>query len=348
MAVRGLRKVFHVGGTPVVALDGVDLVVPRGEFLGVIGRSGAGKSTLIRCINRLEQPTSGRVEVDGRDLTATRGAELRAARRRIGMIFQHFNLLTSRTAADNVALPLEVAGVGRAARRRRAAELLDLVGLDARGSSYPAQLSGGQKQRVGIARALAAEPSVLLGDEATSALDGETTRAVLDLLRDLNRRLGVTILLITHELEVVRRACRRVALLEHGRIVEEGALGEIVARPGSAVAAGLLPAVAPPPRPAGEALVDVVLFDEQAALGVVGGATGGAGRDGLVAAALTASGAQAEVVAAALETIGGRRVGRLALALPGGADDAERLVAELRARGAWAEAAAVAAAEAAR
>ena len=173
LEISGLRKVFPNG---VVALDGVDLVVPAGEIVGVIGRSGTGKSTLIRCVNRLEEPTAGTISLEGEDITRMRGPQLRAARRRIGMIFQQFNLLTSRTAAENVALPLEIAGVGRAERRRRAHELLDLVGLGDRGDSHPAQLSGGQKQRVGIARALASEPSLLLSDEATSALDAETTQ----------------------------------------------------------------------------------------------------------------------------------------------------------------------------
>ena len=228
LEISGLRKVFPNG---VVALDGVDLVVPAGEIVGVIGRSGTGKSTLIRCVNRLEEPTAGTISLEGEDITRMRGPQLRAARRRIGMIFQQFNLLTSRTAAENVALPLEIAGVGRAERRRRALELLDLVGLGDRGDSHPAQLSGGQKQRVGIARALASEPSLLLSDEATSALDAETTNSVLDLLRRINAELGLTVLLITHEMDVVRRACDSVALLDAGKVVEHGPLGEVVARP---------------------------------------------------------------------------------------------------------------------
>ncbi len=213
LEISGLRKTFPNG---VVALDGVDLVVPKGEIVGVIGRSGTGKSTLIRCVNRLEEPTDGTIHLEGEDITRMRGPQLRAARRRIGMIFQQFNLLTSRTAAENVALPLEIAGVGRAERRRRALELLDLVGLGDRGASYPSQLSGGQKQRVGIARALASEPALLLSDEATSALDAETTNSVLDLLRRINTELGLTVLLITHEMDVVRRACDSVALLDAG------------------------------------------------------------------------------------------------------------------------------------
>jgi D-methionine transport system ATP-binding protein len=185
---------------------------------------------LIRCVNRLEEPTSGRILIDGRDVTAMRGDELRATRRRIGMIFQQFNLLTSRTAAENVALPLEIAGVSRAERRRRALELLELVGLGDRTDAHPAQLSGGQKQRVGIARALASNPSILLSDEATSALDDETTRSVLDLIKRINAELGLTVLLITHELDVVRHVCDSVALLDAGRIVERGTVAEVAWR----------------------------------------------------------------------------------------------------------------------
>jgi D-methionine transport system ATP-binding protein len=260
LEIRQLRKVFPNG---VVALDGVDLEVPDGEIVGVIGRSGAGKSTLIRSVNLLETPTSGSISIDGRDVTRMRGAELRATRRRIGMVFQQFNLLSSRTAAENVALPLEIAGAGRAERRRRAHELLDLVGLADRAGSHPAQLSGGQKQRVGIARALASEPSILLSDEATSALDAETTASVLDLLRRINQELGLTILLITHELDVVRRVCDSVALLDAGRVVEHGPLAEVVARRGSRLASGLLPAFGRVEVAEDETAVEVVLFDDE-------------------------------------------------------------------------------------
>src|SRR3954471_6912414 len=263
LEIRQLRKVFPNG---VTALDGVDLDVPDGEIVGVIGRSGTGKSTLIRCANRLEEPTSGQILIDGRDVTRMRGAELRETRRRIGMIFQQFNLLTSRTAAENVALPLEIAGVPRSQRRGRALELLDLVGLKERAGSYPAQLSGGQKQRVGIARALASEPRILLSDEATSALDAETTNSVLDLLRRINAELGLTVLLITHEMDVVRRVADSAALLDAGRVVEHGPLGEVVARPDSRLARGLLPALGRADLADGEAALDVVLLDEEPVL----------------------------------------------------------------------------------
>jgi D-methionine transport system ATP-binding protein len=315
--IQQLRKVFPNG---VVALDGVDLEVPDGEIVGVIGRSGTGKSTLIRCVNRLEEPTSGHVLIDGRDVTRMRGAELRATRRRIGMIFQQFNLLNSRTAAENVALPLEIAGVGRAERRRRALELLDLVGLADRETSHPGQLSGGQKQRVGIARALASEPTILLSDEATSALDAETTTSVLDLLRRINGELGLTVLLITHEMDVVRRVCDSVALLDAGRVVERGPLGEVVGRPGSKLASGLLPSLGRVEVGDGEAALDVVLFD---------------GADERLAS--LDDGVRVE--ARATERIGDRRVTR-ALLVTDTAADAPRLADELRVTGARAEVAA--------
>ena len=211
------------------ALDGVSLEIPAGGVFGVIGQSGAGKSTLIRLINALERPTSGRVEVDGIDVAGLSAADLRALRRRIGMIFQNFGLLSSRTVAANVAFPLVLAGVAKATRESKVAALLDRVGLSDHAAKYPAQLSGGQKQRVGIARALATDPDILLCDEATSALDPETTRSVLTLLRDLNRDLGLTIVLITHEMDVVRYVCDRVAVLERGRVVETGTVTDIFA-----------------------------------------------------------------------------------------------------------------------
>ncbi len=221
----------HYPGTGGAALDGVSLEVARGEVFGVIGQSGAGKSTLIRMINALERPTNGRVEVDGIDIASLAPAALRVLRRRIGMIFQNFGLLSSRTVAANIAFPLKLADVPRADRDAKVAALLDRVGLTDHADKYPAQLSGGQKQRVGIARALATDPDVLLCDEATSALDPETTRQVLGLLRDLNRDLGLTIVLITHEMDVVRAVCDRVAVLERGRIVETGTVTAIFDAP---------------------------------------------------------------------------------------------------------------------
>lgn len=219
------------GGASVTALSGIDLTVGRGEIFGIIGRSGAGKSTLLRTINLLETPSAGRVLVDGTDLTALPAAELRAARRSIGMIFQHFNLLSSRTVFDNVALPLELAGMRKAAIRQAVDPLLELVGLTDKRDRYPAELSGGQKQRVGIARALANGPKVLLSDEATSALDPETTGQILELLADINRRLSLTIVLITHEIAVIKEIGHKIAVLDGGRVVEQGPVFDVFAHP---------------------------------------------------------------------------------------------------------------------
>src|ERR1700683_5862 len=226
------------GATP--AIDGVSFEIKRGEIVGVIGRSGAGKSTLIRCLNGLEKPDSGRIEVLGEDVVPLSERDLRRVRLRVGMIFQHFNLLSSKTVADNIALPLKIAGRSSSERRERVRALLWLVGLEDKAEAYPAQLSGGQKQRVGIARALAADPALLLSDEATSALDPETTASILALLRDINRKLGLTIVLITHEMSVVRAIAGRVIVLDHGRVVEEGEAGDVFAHPQAALTRRLL------------------------------------------------------------------------------------------------------------
>ncbi|MDI3309769.1 MAG: methionine ABC transporter ATP-binding protein [Acetobacteraceae bacterium] len=227
-----LRRRFSATGA--VALDGVSLEVALGEVFGIVGRSGAGKSTLVRCVNLLERPDSGGVEVLGRNMLALDESGLRTARRDIGMVFQHFNLLSSRTVAGNVAFPLEVAGVPRAEREARVAELLPLVGLEAKRDAYPAQLSGGQKQRVGIARALASRPRLLLCDEATSALDPETTAEILALIRSLRDRLDLTVLLITHEMAVVKAICDRVAVMEAGRVIEAGRVFDVFTQPRTA------------------------------------------------------------------------------------------------------------------
>ncbi|TPI55116.1 MULTISPECIES: methionine ABC transporter ATP-binding protein [unclassified Mesorhizobium] len=227
------------------ALDGISLTARKGEILGIIGRSGAGKSTLIRCLNGLERPDSGEVFIEGREISRLGERDLQPLRRRIGMIFQHFNLLSAKTVEDNVALPLKIEGRPKAERLRRAAELLELVGLSEKAKAYPASLSGGQKQRVGIARALAARPALLLSDEATSALDPETTRSILALLRDINRQLGLTILLITHEMEVIRSIADRVAVIDAGRFVEQGPVWSVFAEPRSPITKSLLGAIRP-------------------------------------------------------------------------------------------------------
>ncbi|OWV99954.1 methionine ABC transporter ATP-binding protein [Rhizobium sp. R693] len=228
----------HFGAT--AALDGISLTVHKGEILGIIGRSGAGKSTLIRCLNGLERPDSGEIEIEGGSIVGLDEKDLQPLRRRVGMIFQHFNLLSSKTVEENVALPLKIAGVGKAERLKRAHELLDIVGLAGKAKAYPSSLSGGQKQRVGIARALAARPALLLSDEATSALDPETTRQILTLLKDINRKLDLTIVLITHEMEVVRSIADRVAVIDAGRIVEEGQVWSVFADPKAQITQSLL------------------------------------------------------------------------------------------------------------
>lgn len=224
ITIQGVSKLFPSTkkGKAVKAVDHVDLQIAEGEIFGIIGYSGAGKSTLIRIFNGLEKPTEGTVIVAGRDMATVSGRELRLARQEISMIFQHFNLLWSRTVSENIAFPLEIAGVDKEKRNQRVAELITLVGLEGREHAYPSQLSGGQKQRVGIARALANNPKVLLCDEATSALDPQTTDSILELLVDINRRLGLTIVLITHEMHVIRKICHKVAVMEDGEIVESG------------------------------------------------------------------------------------------------------------------------------
>jgi len=226
-----VSKTYGSGPSAVHALQDVNLTIPKGSIHGVIGLSGAGKSTLIRCVNLLERPTSGKVQVDGQEMTQLSRRDLNQARHRIGMIFQHFNLLTTRTVFDNVALPLELMGEKRSAIKNRVLPLLDMVGLADKAKQYPAQLSGGQKQRVAIARALASKPNVLLCDEATSALDPQTTSSILELLRDINQQLGITILLITHEMEVVKSICHRVSLISGGRLVEDAEVGDFFTAP---------------------------------------------------------------------------------------------------------------------
>ena len=229
--LNNITKIFTLPDKKLTALDNVSLHVPKGQICGVIGASGAGKSTLIRCVNLLERPTHGAVLIDDVDLTQLSDAELVKTRRQIGMIFQHFNLLTSRTVFENVALPLELENKSKAEIQEKTTALLALVGLSDKHNVYPANLSGGQKQRVAIARALASDPKVLLCDEATSALDPATTQSILKLLKEINRTLGITILLITHEMEVVKRICDQVAVIDKGRLIEQGTVSEIFSNP---------------------------------------------------------------------------------------------------------------------
>ena len=311
-------------GREVRALDGLTLDVPAGSVHGVVGTSGAGKSTLVRCLTALERPTSGEVRVAGQDLTALGARELREARRAIGMVFQHANLLEQRTAAQNIAYPLAMAGVPRGERHETVARMLELVGLADRGSSYPAQLSGGQQQRVGIARALADQPAVLLCDEPTSALDPETTRSILELIRDVRDRLGVTVVIITHEMSVVRAVCDSVSLLEAGRVVESGPIEDVVADVASRLSRELVPAPAVPAGSVGpgDTVIDVAL-------------TAHPGQPAAAQVLALAAEQGADVAGGLFETLGRAQVGRLALTIP--ADRAEAAVAVLTGAGVTAE-----------
>ena len=238
--LKHLSKTYRTQEKEIVALEDINLTINDGEIFGIIGLSGAGKSTLVRCINLLEEPTDGQVIIDGKSVTELSRKELLKLRQSIGMIFQGFNLLAQRSVLKNVCYPLEIAGTGRKEAKARAMELLHLVGLADRANSYPAQLSGGQKQRVAIARALATSPKYLLCDEATSALDPNTTRSILELLRKINNSLGVTIVVITHEMKVIDQICDRVAVIDHSRIAEEGKVSEVFTNPRSQIARDLI------------------------------------------------------------------------------------------------------------
>lgn len=244
-----VSKIYQGRGGDVQALDNINLHIPQGQIFGIIGLSGAGKSTLVRCINRLEKPSGGSVFVDGQEISKLSASQLRQARRQIGMIFQHFNLLSSRTAAENIAFPLEIAGVSKKERQAKVSQLLELVGLADRADAYPSQLSGGQKQRVGIARALANDPKVLLCDEATSALDPQTTTSILQLLRDINKRFNLTIVLITHEMKVIKEICDQVAVIDHSHIVEQGPVADLFTAPKTTIAREFVQSVLPGQAP---------------------------------------------------------------------------------------------------
>lgn len=243
ITIENLTKIYSGINHEVLALDNVSLTVKRGEIFGIIGLSGAGKSTLIRCINMLEKPTQGSIIVDDQDLTTLDKRNLRATRQKIGMIFQHFNLLSSRTVFDNIMFPLEISKIPYKEAKLKVSELLDIVGLNDKAQVYPAQLSGGQKQRVGIARALANNPKILLSDEATSALDPETTRSILKLLKDINKQLDLTILLITHDMNVIKQVCDRVAVIDNSKIVEVGDVLTVFSNPGTPTSRSFINAI---------------------------------------------------------------------------------------------------------
>ncbi|TEA61311.1 MULTISPECIES: methionine ABC transporter ATP-binding protein [unclassified Pseudomonas] len=321
----GLGKTYDGKQGPVAALQGIDLAIQRGEVFGIIGRSGAGKSSLIRTINRLEQPTSGRVLIDQVDIGEYDEDRLVALRRRIGMIFQHFNLMSAKTVWQNVELPLKVAGVPKEQREKKVRELLELVGLQAKHKAYPAQLSGGQKQRVGIARALVHDPDILLCDEATSALDPETTQSILGLLREINKRLGLTIVLITHEMAVIREICDRVVVLEHGRIVEQGPVWEVFGNPQHEVSQTLL---APLQHALPEELqsrLQAQPLSADAAVVLRLQFTGSQQDEPDLAALFAALGGRVKLLQGGVERIQGHALGQLLLAVAGSKLNAEQL-----------------------
>ncbi|MDP9503872.1 methionine ABC transporter ATP-binding protein [Pseudomonas protegens] len=330
----GLGKTYQGQQGPVQALHGIDLSIQRGEVFGIIGRSGAGKSSLIRTINRLEQPSSGRVLIDQVDIGDFDEDRLVALRRRIGMIFQHFNLMSAKTVWHNVELPLKVAGVPKAERERKVRELLELVGLKDKHQAYPAQLSGGQKQRVGIARALVHDPEILLCDEATSALDPETTQSILGLLKEINQRLGLTIILITHEMAVIREICDRVVVLEHGRIVEQGPVWEVFGHPQHEVSKTLLAPLQHGLPPELQSRLHSQPTAADAALVLSLRFTGVKHEEPDLAALFGALGGRVRLLQGGVERIQGHALGQLLLAVQGSPLGAE----ELRQRaGHWAQ-----------
>ena len=302
--IQHLNKTFGSGKSAVHALEDINLDIQRGEIFGIIGLSGAGKSTLVRCMNLLEHPTSGSVLVDGQDITQLRGKDLRLARRKITMIFQSFNLLMQRTCLKNVCFPMEISGVPSQQAQKRAQELLDLVGLGNKANAYPSQLSGGQKQRVAIARALATDPKVLLCDEATSALDPNTTASILELLRDLNQKLGVTVVIITHQMSVIEDICSRVAILDGGVVAEQGRVEDIFSNPQTEISRQLV-------YPGG------VKIDRLPASHVVRLAfNGGSSKEPLIASLAIDCGVKVNILGADTRSIEGKAFGTMLLGLP--------------------------------
>ncbi len=312
--IQNLNKTFPGGEGEVVALRDVNLDIHKGEIFGIIGLSGAGKSTLVRCMNYLERPTEGAVLFNGEDLASLSSARLREVRRSISMIFQQFNLLMQRTCLKNICFPLEIAGVPAREAQRRAEELLEIVGLPDKASAYPAQLSGGQKQRIAIARALASNPQVLLCDEATSALDPKTTRDILRLIQDINRRTGITVIIITHEMAVIEEICSRVAILDAGQVMECGPVAEIFSNPQTE---------------AGRRLVypDGVIIDQLPASNVVRIAfNGGTAYEPLIASLAIDCGVKANILGADTRNIDGKAFGTMLIGLP---EDAEQVAKAL-------------------
>ena len=313
--IKHLSKTFGVSGGTVDALKDITLTIPDGEIYGIIGMSGAGKSTLVRCINMLERPTSGEVLIDGKSMTELSQRELREKRRDITMIFQGFNLLMQRNCLKNVCFPLELAGVKKADAEKRAAELLELVGLGDKFKSYPAQLSGGQQQRVAIARALATHPEILLCDEATSALDPQTTQSILSLIRDIHDRLGITVIIITHQMSVVEQICTRVAILDGGEVAEEGAVSDVFSSPKSEAAKRL---VYP------EGYQNPVMSGEDGAVIRVVFNGANATETPLIAKMAIEENIAASILSASTRSIGDKAYGNMLLGISGGREQTQR------------------------
>lgn len=313
--IKHLSKTFGVSGGTVDALKDITLTIPDGEIYGIIGMSGAGKSTLVRCINMLERPTSGEVLIDGKSMTELSQKELREKRRDITMIFQGFNLLMQRNCLKNVCFPLELAGVKKADAEKRAAELLELVGLGDKFKSYPAQLSGGQQQRVAIARALATHPEILLCDEATSALDPQTTQSILSLIRDIHDRLGITVIIITHQMSVVEQICTRVAILDGGEVAEEGAVSDVFSSPKSEAAKRL---VYP------EGYQNPVMSGEDGAVIRVVFNGANATETPLIAKMAIEENIAASILSASTRSIGDKAYGNMLLGISGGKEQTQR------------------------
>ena len=319
--IQNLSKTFPVSGGTVEALKDISLTIPDGEIYGIIGMSGAGKSTLVRCINMLERATSGKVIIDGKDLGSLTQAQLREERRNITMIFQGFNLLMQRNCLKNVCFPLELAGYKKKEAVERATELLELVGLGEKLKSYPAQLSGGQQQRVAIARALATHPKILLCDEATSALDPQTTQSILSLIKDIHDKLGLTVIIITHQMSVVEQICTRVAILNHGTVVEEGAVSEVFASPKSQEAKQLV-------YPEGYQQAIETEREEHLIRVVFNGAS--ATQTPLIAKMAMEENIMASILFASTRSLGDKAYGNMLLGISGGKEQMEKAVAYLR------------------
>ena len=323
--IRGLGKWFDTKNGRIDALRDINLSIEKGEIFGIIGRSGAGKSTLVRCINMLERPTEGKVYFEGRDMGALSQGQLNIVRRSMGMIFQQFNLLMQRNALDNVCFPMELAGVSRAKARKKAAEMLELVGLEKRASAYPSQLSGGQKQRVAIARALSTEPRVLLCDEATSALDPETTDSILGLIRDINKRLGITAVVITHEMDVIEKICSKVAIISKGVIAETGTVNEVFFHPRSEIARRLVVPEALHPDKMKLPKLYRLIFDGQSSF------------DPVVSNMVLACGKPVNIMYASTQDIGGTAFGQMVLQLPEDEESIARIQAYVKEHGLYLE-----------